>query len=186
MFRGAASARDMFKAFLRAELDSPTEARRLHTTLDKLGLDETFILGDAADSYQLQDLFQHYRGGERVFDGLELGQLDWQWFDLSLADLESKTFTCRNNFEDRYGTRSVAAVAEIWGRASKPNGIQLRVSRGDQLQPPILVGDAGLSRLVIVEGHNRLISYLRCRAIVRFPVLTLVGTGESVHNWCQW
>jgi hypothetical protein len=44
-----------------------------------------------------------------------------------------------------------------------------RVRRGETLEPPLLVGVPGQDRLVIVEGHHRLISCLRRPELVRFP-----------------
>ena len=186
MFKNSASTRDMLQAFLRAELDSPTEAPRLRNTLKELDLDDSLIVNDTVGTDGLLQLFERYRGKEDVFDGLEIGQLDWRWHDLQLAELESKTFTCRNNFENRYGTRSVSEVAKIWEKASKPNGVKTRLLEGQDLQPPILVGTEEMSRLVILEGHNRLISYLRCAAVVRFPIRSLVGIGKDIDKWNQW
>lgn len=176
----------MLRAFLRAELDSPTEAGRLKRTLSRLSAPEETILGESADTEALYTVFEEYRGREALFDGLNLRELDWYWTDLTLQDLNSRTFTCRNHFEQKYDTRRPAEVASIWNLAHEPNGVMDKVSNGQGLEPPILIGCPDMSRFVILEGHNRLISYLRVPTEVHFPIPAIVGLSKHVSQWCQW
>jgi hypothetical protein len=182
----SSSIKEMLLAFLRAELDSPTEAENLKSTLKALELDEELVLGDTADAETLLRLFDAYRGWQDVFDGLDFLAMDWFSFELDLHELRFSTFTCKHHFERRYGTRSPLEVAEVWNRANKPNGVLARLAEGHVFEPPILIGDQSLSKLVILEGHNRLLSYLRSPDQVRFPVATIVGTADNVSRWCQW
>ncbi len=181
-----ASLRDMLLAFLRAEIDSPTEAERVRHALATLGASEEMILGDLADTETLFTLFKAYRGGEALFDGLSLRELDWCWMNLTLADLRVKTLTCRHHFEREYGTRQPAEIAQARNLSQLPNGVMEKVLAGSTLEPPVLIGCPDLSRLVILEGHNRLVSYLRAPMQMHFPVLAIVGTGDSVSDWCEW
>lgn len=173
-------------AFLRAELDSPSERQRLRATLVRLRAPEEIIVGDSADAESLWRIFTAYRGLESVFDGLDLRALVWCRTELTLDDLEAKTFTCVNHFLETYRTRRPIAIARAWNESGLPNGVLAKIRRGEKLEPPILVGDTEMQRLVILEGHNRLISYLRDPDTVQFPLTVIVGTSSNVSLWCQW
>jgi hypothetical protein len=173
-------------AFLRAELDSPTERSRVLAALSRRGLAEATLSDGAPETSALWRLFLDYRGRERLFDGLDLSCLTWFWFDLTLEQLKSTTLTCRHHFESAYGTRNPATVASVWDREHRDNGVVKKILDGRVLEPPILIGDDRLSKLVILECHNRLISYLRGRSLVQFPIRAIVGTSPRVSDWCQW
>jgi hypothetical protein len=100
--------------------------------------------------------------------------------------LETKIFTCINHFKDTFGTRQPGTIAKVWNESLKPNGVLTKVRKRQQLEPPILIGDLDFKKLVILEGHNRLISYLRDPSAVQFPIAALLGTSANVSRWCQW
>ena len=186
MSKRKANLKDALRAFLRAELDSPSESERVKKTLSRLGAQEEMICENSADTETLWNFFREYRGRETLFDGLDLRLLEWYWIELALEDLQSKTFTCINHFETNYGTRRPTVIASAWNASQQPNRVLEKITEGDILEPPILIGDPALQRLVILEGHNRLISYLRDPAPVQFPIDAIVGTSSHVSQWCQW
>jgi hypothetical protein len=120
-------------AFLRAELDSPTESERLRRSLEDLGLSEGIILDANVEDPVEHDarwrLFDTYRGSEAVFDGLEWNGTTWHWAALSEEHLRDRVKTCRNHFEERFDTREPALVAVILNRRepSEPNPVIARV-----------------------------------------------------------
>ena len=179
-----AELREVLLAFLRAEADSPTEAERARAALDDAGKDEGWLGRDDVPSDAVFELFMLYRGGESLFDGLNLQALNWREISLSLKDLQQRVVTCRNTFEARYDSRCPVQIAREWDAAGKHNGVMEKVKRGMTLERPILVGDE--SRLVILEGHNRLISYLREPESAPFPVPAFVGSGTDLSAWGQW
>ncbi|NJN81048.1 MAG: hypothetical protein HC802_01330 [Caldilineaceae bacterium] len=122
-------------AFLRAELDSPTEGKRVEATLARLHLHPEVILGHGADAEKLWDVFIEYRGREPLFDGLDLRLLTWNWIALSREDLETRTFTSINHFEQTFGTRSPNAIAKIWDDTLEPNGVLDKIQGGLRLDP---------------------------------------------------
>ncbi|MEM7018501.1 MAG: hypothetical protein AAF512_14315 [Pseudomonadota bacterium] len=181
-----------FLSFLRAELDSPTERTRLLKTLRQLKLSEQVITGaylEKPDSNITPwGVFKAYRGKEDVFEGLNFQEITWYQTALTEEDLRFRTLTCRNNFENKFGTRKPDEVARQLNVESPaaPNGVIERIQQGHVLEPPLLLTDPSLKRLVILEGHNRLLSYLREPSVVNFPIKVLVGLSPSISHWCQW
>ena len=80
----------------------------------------------------------------------------------------------------------VGSYTALWDRQQRDNGVRRRVAAGVSLEPPLLIGLDSESDLVVLEGHNRLISYLRDPVPDLFPVRVLVGTSAHVVGWCQW
>ena len=145
-------------------------------------------LADAEQNRTRRRIFEHCRGREPVFDGLDLDSLDWHWAELSEHDLRDATLTCRNHFEARYGTRRPGVIAKLWDarRPTLRNGVMERVRAGERFEPPLLVTGTEAKPLVILEGHNRIISILRAAADYEFPLRALVGKSPRIAAWCQW
>jgi hypothetical protein len=187
-----ASEDEMLLCFLRAEMDSPTEGARLLAALDDCGLDSSVLTAPDVDDEEehraRRNLFHAYRGGESVFVGLPWDDLTWYEATVTEADLRDRTVTCRNHFESRYGTRRIDQIAELWDRSTPPvpQGVLARIRHGETMQPPILISEPALERMVVLEGHNRLISYLRNPSPVTFPLSTLIGVSPHASRWCQW
>ena len=189
MFRSRASLGEAIVAFLKAEYDSPTEGARLRDTIEASGFDDSWLRGEATaareDAARFR-LFERYRGGETLFHTLDLRSLEWWWAALSADDLEHDVFTCRHGFEERYGTRQAAVIAAMLERSDAPNGVLDRVRAGEVLEPPLLVSTGRLDRLVILEGHNRLLGYLRDLSAVNLPLPVLIGIDGRVAQWREW
>lgn len=192
MLTGNTTAHQALLAFLRAELDSPSEGERLRSTLAQLDVSYAVITNPNVQSSAENELrlaiFTRYRGSEQVFDGLDFHAMQWHRAKLTERDLRSRVVTCRNTFEARYQTRRLADIASAIDAAVPrvANGVLDRVRHGDYLEPPILLAEPGLERLVILEGHNRLLGYLRGANTVAFPLDALVGIANDLSSWSQW
>ncbi len=74
----------------------------------------------------------------------------------------------------------------MFERSDAPNGVLDRIRRGEVLEPPLLVSTGRLDRLVILEGHNRLLGYLRDLSAVTLPLPVLIGIDGCVAKWREW
>lgn len=189
---GSATEAQMYACFLRAELDSPTEAGRLKRALSALGEDADILLrpdlSSEVENERRRRLFELYRGSEPLLEGLCLREMSWQWVDLTEADLCERTLSCRHHFESTYGTRRIAEIAATIERQQPPvaNAVTDRLMRDEVLEPPILVAEPDMRRFIVLEGHNRVIGYLRNPSVVRFPIRALVGVSPQVSQWREW
>jgi hypothetical protein len=177
----------MLLSFLRAEFDSPTERERLESALRRINQPAMAITSDDADAETLHRIFMAFRGEEQIFCGLDLRTFDWHEVDLAEPDL-ARIVTCRNHFEERFGTRELGAVALALKRSGKSSadGIIERTRAGVCLERPILLAEPDIGRMVILEGHNRMIAYETHRTEVQFPIKALLGTSSAVSRWSQW
>lgn len=71
-------------------------------------------------------------------------------------------------------------------RSCTANPVADRVAAGEQLEPPLLIAGPDLGWLVILEGHNRLIGYMRAPKAVLFPIAAMVGVCPTATRWSQW
>lgn len=60
------------------------------------------------------------------------------------------------------------------------------VRLGQMPEPPILLADESLERLVILEGHNRMIAYATEPKEVPFPIRAIVGVSARISEWSEW
>ncbi|MEM7365907.1 MAG: hypothetical protein AAF525_17965 [Pseudomonadota bacterium] len=180
------SLNDVMLAFLRAELDSPTERGKLLQCLRQLNIDEALLRSEAR--VDAVTVFDAYRGFEAIFEGFPWESLAWGATALNHEDVVGSVDTCRHNFERRYGTRRLQEVVFQLEAAEQDQlrGILTKVLLGQRLEPPILVRESATSNLVIVEGHNRMMAYLLFWQELDWPVDVLVGTGLHVSSWVEW
>lgn len=188
---GAATEDDMVATLLRAELDSPTEADRLARALAEGGATPALIRSadttNEDENRLRREVMDIYRGRERVFADLP-NDLAWIWAELTESEVRDRAFTCSYHFEERYGTRRVAEIAALLNelRPAVPNDVVDRLRAGHTPEPPILVAEPRMDRFVVLEGHNRLISYLREPSAVSFPLQVLVGLSDGISEWSEW
>ena len=143
------------RAFLRAELNSPTESARLTSALERLDKKQAVVTSDEADEATLMRVFDRYRGHEALFEGLDLGKLEWWHSDLDHSGLSSLVYTCRNHFEDRFGTRRPAEVAARWDAEQRPNGVMDRIRQGDARVRHPLFRDARGETPTVPSGSTK-------------------------------
>ena len=187
MHTTASTASESLAAFLKAELDSPTEGHRLRAVLDRLDVPEQVLASPNVD-HPAEDecrwaILDSYRGGKSLFDTLDIRNLDWMRARLSERDPGNRTVTCRHRFENEYGTRDPSQIALELNARGHSNDAAKRLREGENLEPPLLVGNSSLDRLAILEGHNRIISYLRDLSAVALPLPVFIGIGRQVSHW---
>jgi hypothetical protein len=189
----AATEDEMIMTFVRAELESPRFGAELHSTLAELGLSVEVISAApsvAGANEARRQLLAAYRGWgqyESVFGGMP-DDVVWSWVELDESVLRAQVFTIEWYFEEAFGTRSVNEIGEMKRGSGDASRLQLEqsVAEGRALEPPILLAEPDLRRLVILEGHSRILSYLANPDLVTFPILSMVGTSARVAEWSEW
>jgi hypothetical protein len=190
---GSANEDEMIATFIRAELESPRFGAKLRSAAADLGA-SIALLADGTSAHAAEArrrLLAAYRGWgqyESVFGGMP-DDLEWSWAELDEAVLRTRVFTIKWWFEETFGTRSVLAIGEMKRRTadddSRPQLEQARAA-GRMLEPPILLSEPDLRRLVILEGHSRILSYMAHPDLAPFPMLALIGTSPRIGEWSEW
>jgi hypothetical protein len=90
-------------------------------------------------------------------------------------------------FLETHGTRSLAQLAVLPNEdGEKLNAVAGRLLAGKSVEPPILIAEPDLRRLVILEGHNRMMGYARGMNAVEFPLRVLLGVSSRASEWSEW
>ncbi len=190
MRSGDASCNDAIAALLRAELDSPTESARLRAALVQLHVDEHLVaepdVGNSRENSTRWAVFGAYRGRETLFETLDMRALQWRWELFGELELRTRVVTCRHHSEREFATRDPGRIADVLNSNARPNGVLDRLRNGEVLEPPLLVSLPRCERLVILEGHNPVLSYLRDVSVPVFPISVLVGVSDEVSRWREW
>jgi hypothetical protein len=190
---GSANEDEMISTFIRAELKSPRFGAKLRSAAADLGASIDLLAdGTSAQAAEARRrLLAAYRGWgqyESVFGGMP-DDLEWSWAELDEAVLRTRVFTIEWWFEETFGTRSVLAIGEMKRRTadddSRPQLERARAA-GRMLEPPILLSEPDLRRLVILEGHSRILSYMAHPDLALFPMLALIGTSRRIGEWSEW
>jgi hypothetical protein len=192
LLRGATED-EMIATFLRAELESPRFGAELHSTLAELGISVEVVSATQSVTgahKARRQLLAAYRGWgqyQSVFGGMP-DDIVWSWAELDERVLRSRVWTIKWYFAEAFGTRSAHEIGNIKRGSADVARSQLEqsVAEGRVLEPPILLAEPDLRRLVILEGHSRILSYLGHPDLVRFPILSMVGTSARVAEWSEW
>ena len=184
---------EMIAAFVRAELESPRFGAALRSTLAELGMSVEIVSAAASvagANEARRQLLAAYRGWgqyESVFGGMP-NDVVWSWAALDESVVRERVFTIKWYFEETFGTRSAHEIGEMKRRAADASRSQLErsVAQGRVMEPAILLAEPELRRLVLLEGHSRILSYLANPDLVTFPILALVGTSARVAEWSEW
>ena len=128
-----------------------------------------------------------YRGWgqwESVFGGLP-DDVEWTW--PSRTEVTSRSGSSRSSGTSKTTTARVGCPN--WHRCRTPTTRTPSPSdsrAGESLASPILIAEPDLERLVILEGHNRLIGYARDVSAVDFPLRAMVGVSSRASEWSEW
>ena len=196
----AATENEMIATFLRGELASSRFGERLALHIQQLGLAVDLVtspdLADEQANRSRRELITHFRGWgstQSVFGGLPAKRTDWVWVELSERDLIERVFYIQHFWEAfSGGTRRPAQVADRVRRGDADVGPEIYqsiladVRRGNMPNPPILVSNPAMERLVILEGHLRITAYLVEPDVVPFPIRALLGLSVSINEWSEW
>jgi hypothetical protein len=185
---------EMIAVFLRAGLDSPRFRERLKQALVAHSASPDLIrcaVTTEEPSNQLRrkilETFYGWGQDESVFGGMP-GDVEWLWVELDVEDLLNRVFTIAWYFEETFGTRRAAELAELKRRTegSLKNPILAEIRAGRFPESPILLSQPDLERMVILEGHNRIISYLVDPDMVPFPIRAILGVSSRISEWSEW
>ncbi|HVX42469.1 MAG TPA: hypothetical protein VHC49_01210 [Mycobacteriales bacterium] len=191
-------------AWLRAEIDSSRFAASISSSLARHGIPRSMITDPDLES-SLQNacrlnILAGYRGfGRPAIDGAEwlagrnVGELDWWRVELSRSELAGVRFTDGGFWtEESEGTRLPGVhVRRLLADKERPeddlpNLVHAAVLAGIEL-PPMIVIDAGPgTRLVVLEGHVRLIAYVMAGSAAPDRVIAILGRSPSVATWPEY
>lgn len=156
--------------------------------MDHLGLSWEVLEQNDGQEARQRVLAKWFGWGEyeSVFGGMP-DDIVWFWGQLSFAELRDRVFSIRWHFEETIGTRRVAELAVVSPpEDSVVEAIVENAVAGRWPEPPILLAAPSLDRLVILEGHTRLVSYMARADVVPFPLRVLVGVSNRVGEWSEW
>jgi hypothetical protein len=122
------------------------------------------------------------------------GDVAWHWAELERDDVANAEGANYEEWRDLSGgTRRVGdAVSVVVSAARHATGyaadiaisaasIAERYDRGERLEPPILVAPTSLIRLVVVEGHTRLVGWMISKQ--PGPLAVIVGLSDQIPGW---
>ncbi len=184
----------MVVKFLQGEFNSKRYGSRIANRLNREGKDKSLIfspdLSDTLENKYRKSLLDYrgFRNRTNLFTGFP-EDVSWQEVELCLSDLQ-QLFVLRE--EDKWvcytgGTRKIVDTLKYYDKnpsMEEAEHIQqcLRhIRNGDSFPEVILVGE-DKSRLVILEGHVRIMAYLlHCAPDIK--VKGIVGLSGSMPNW---
>ena len=179
---------EMISVFLRGGRDSPRESVALTEVMDRLGISWEVLENKDSQEARRRVLSEWFGWGqyESVFGGMP-DDVEWFWAELSLDYLRDQVYSIRWHFEETLGTRNVAELVAIDPPPDHVvEAIVGNVVAGRWPEPPILMGEPTLDRLVILEGHTRLTSYMARVDMIPFPLRVLVGVSTRIREWSEW
>lgn len=129
-------------------------------------------------------------GDANWLEGREVDKLDWWRVQLSRDDLLQVHFTNGEFWnEESDGTRLPAVhVQRLLADPERPpddlpNLVHAAVQAGCELAPMILIDAGPGSRLVVLEGHVRLIAYVMAGSASPDQIVALLGPSPVVASW---
>lgn len=137
-----------------------------------------------------------YRGwarGPALFGGRPVEGVSWYRATLDHADLQRVEYI-KYWVDEGYATHRTASVAVAAIKDSSladPRHQTLQAIADDLRQghlpePPILVTDPTLGRLVILEDHFRLTAYLLGEELLPPEVAILLRVSDRISEWSEW
>jgi hypothetical protein len=193
----AVTVDEMILAFVRAEIDSPTERQQYYIdALAQIGRDRATLIdrADLTDARQNADrrFLLGVRGYGRnlaLFPGFPM---DTSWQLVTVTPAEVKLFKYANHREgwaqvsgsSRLVADGVKNLDQVQNPVYKRNvtGVADRVRRGDRsLQPLIAAQLTGAAEVVLIEGHTRATAY----ALTDMPdeIEVIIGTSAQMGGW---
>lgn len=190
---------EMIAEFLLAEVDSPRHGPRLKEFAGRLSIHLAVVRNpDCAahdDNRQRRDLLTEYRGWTRyesVFGGLPTASIEWRRADLHRADLDHVEVIqwLVDEFPDSFPGRPLGTVRDAAQQASTPHSgiaeMASTMSEGRQPARPILITTPTVDRVVILEGHNRLLAYALLGEMAPLLIPVIVGITAEAGQWSEW
>jgi hypothetical protein len=192
-----ATSDEMVLAFLRAEIDSPSERGNLFTgALTRISADRSLLIDRGDVTYAQQNaarrsvlgMVRGYGRNEWLFRGFP-DHTGWRLVKATPDEIRGFKYVnhqegwARISGNSRLvadGTKNLddAQNADIMRNVS---GIAARLRRGDRFPALIAVQCIGRTDLVLVEGHTRATAY----ALTGMPndIDVLIGTSPHMNLW---
>jgi len=191
-------------AWLAAEIDSSRFSSTLRAILARDGRDPRLLRSPDLTStvenlYRLR-LLGEFRGFGRPagadqgwLAGRAVDDLCWWRVRLHRTDLGRIRFTDGGFWRDESeGTRLPEVhVRRLLADPERPeddlpNLVRDQVRDGRRLPPMILIDAGPGSRLVVLEGHVRLVAYIMAGPSTPDPIDALLGRSPSVTSWPEY
>lgn len=196
----SASADDMVLAFLRADVESPTERSQSYAhVLTAIGADKVTLLGDRADpkNPQQNDTRSVVLGAVRGYgrDALLFKDFpqntDWRLVKAIPDEVKSFKYAKHGGCHPLLcSTRIVAdgvknldrvQIKEIKEISDRVTNIADRLRQGERFPPLIAVQHSGIPDVVLVEGHTRATAYALTDSPVEIDVI--IGLSPTMNHW---
>lgn len=184
----------MISYFLRAEITSTRFGQSVINSIVESGWGRELVdepnLGKPEENAIRKRILMDYRG--HYFNGFPQ-DVSWNHGELLIKDIEKlKTidFDYWLNFSDN--TRSLTIVAKKIKQGiqykDEPNDIFFQIALAQEkllsIEPVILVGE-NLGKLVILEGHFRLVAFLLQEK--QYQVIpAIIGLSNKISNWALY
>lgn len=179
--------------FLRAEFQSPRHRVPMRTVLEHLQMDEQLLLApdprDAAQNRQRALFLSRYKGyrcDEALFKGFP-EQVEWWAATLPRTCLDRvEVLNDPDIVRLLGGHRRLTDAARYMAVSSAADDPWLEIIfdklKSKRAYRPILVGGP-FERLVILDGHARLLSYALARDDALDELDVLIGLSTQIGNW---
>jgi hypothetical protein len=192
-------------AWLAAEIDSSRFSPQLNAILARHGQEVRVLrepdIGSVSENAYRRKVLGECRGfgrpsgaGEAWLAGRDVDDLDWWRVQLRQAyPLLQIQFTDGGFWtEESDGTRLPAAhVRRLLDDVDRPeydlpNLVRDAVQAGNSLAPMILIDAGPGSRVVVLEGHVRLVAYVMAVRAAPLMVDAFLGRSPTVVSWPEY
>lgn len=191
-------------AWLAAEIDSSRFSPQLNAILARDGQDVRVLrepdIGSLPENAYRRKVLGECRGfgrpsgaGEGWLAGRNVDDLDWWRVRIRQADLLQIQFTDGGFWkEESDGTRLPAVhVQRLLDDVDRPeddlpNLVHDAVQAGHSLAPMILIDAGPGSRVVVLEGHVRLVAYVMAGRAAPLMVDAFLGRSPTVVCWPEY
>lgn len=190
------SEEEIIAAYLRAEFDSSRYGSNLRALLAKDERDSTVItqpdFNQAANAYRRQLLERHRRYESRtgMFHGFPT---EIEWLRVALAPEEVLEILFLNSswwLRLSAGSRRPRDAARLLSEGQEPDSHQEHEAIARALGPGtpelIVVSESLGSHLVLVEGHNRLLSYALYPDVLPPALEVFLGVAPALAGWSEF
>jgi hypothetical protein len=200
---GAVREQEMVLAFLRAEIEAPRYREFYLAAMGHIGGSRQRLIDDAdlandsdnSDREKLLGMVRGYHQNAMLFAGFPSDTV-WRRAKITLSELKTFRYANFPTLLELASSRRVSDGAEnalkASGSFSPPlqdmlKGIRplmKRVVAGETFEDLIVVKDAHLPNVVLLEGHTRSTAYVAAGEPPHIRVL--IGTSAEMHEWALY
>ncbi len=190
------SENEMISVFLKAEINSPRFGKNVESAMRQNGVDRGIIdepnINDPVENRKRVAVLG-FRGypNRALFTGFP-PDVEWELVTVDRKDLE-KTLYIKDDYwiklsnETRLPTeaaKNIRAGVQVYGQSNQQFiDTAEKIKLGAELPEMIIVGDKKGGKLVVIEGHLRLTSYMLAPDYIPKGLKAIVGYSENMNNW---